>query len=72
MRPHEAAWALAFLMFAVAATSQVIGDLVGWTSSLARPYYVIGATLVVGWLGRVPTRLRKPLGKIALPHLRKV
>jgi hypothetical protein len=51
VRPHEAAWALAFVMFAVAAASQVIGDLVGWTPTLARLYYVTGATLVVGWLG---------------------
>jgi hypothetical protein len=51
IRPHEAVWALAFAMFAVAAGSQVVGDLWGWTPALARLYYVNGATLVVGWLG---------------------
>jgi hypothetical protein len=51
VRPHEVAWMLAFIMFAVAAGTQVIGDLVGWTPTMARLYYVTGATLVVGWLG---------------------
>lgn len=51
VRPHEAAWSVAFMLFAVAAGSQVIGDLAGWTPFLARLYYVAGATLVVGWLG---------------------
>ncbi|MCA9910823.1 MAG: hypothetical protein KC519_19340, partial [Anaerolineae bacterium] len=50
-RAYEAAWAVAFGMFAVAAGTQVWGDLVGWTATLARLYYVLGATLVVGWLG---------------------
>jgi heme/copper-type cytochrome/quinol oxidase subunit 1 len=50
MRPHEAAWALAFGMFSLAAGAQVLGDLAGWTPLLARVYYVLGATLVVGWL----------------------
>jgi len=50
-RPQEAAWSLAFLMFAIAAGCQVVGDLAGWTPTLARLYYVNGATLVVGWLG---------------------
>ena len=51
VRPHEAAWTVAFALFAVAAGSQVVGDLNGWTPWLARLYYVSGATLVVGWLG---------------------
>lgn len=50
-RPQEAAWTLAFMLFSVAALSQVVGDLRGWTPALARLYYVSGATLVVGWLG---------------------
>src|SRR5690606_27997172 len=50
-RPHEAAWSVAFVLFALAAGSQVVGDLRGWTPLLARLYYVSGATLVVGWLG---------------------
>lgn len=51
VRPQEAAWALAFVMFAIASASQVVGDIYGWTANLARLYYVLGATLVVGWLG---------------------
>jgi hypothetical protein len=51
IRPHEAAWGVAFAMFAIAAASQVVGDLWGWTPTLARLYYANGATLVVGWLG---------------------
>jgi hypothetical protein len=50
-RPHEAIWAVAFSMFAIAAGIQIVGDLAGWTEMLARFYYVLGATLVVGWLG---------------------
>ncbi len=51
IRPQEAAWTLAFAMFAVAAGSQVWGDMVGWSPFLAKLYYVFGASLVVGWLG---------------------
>ena len=50
-RPHEAIWAVAFSMFAIAAGIQIVGDVIGWTEMLARFYYVLGATLVVGWLG---------------------
>jgi hypothetical protein len=51
VRPHEVAWMVAFVMFAVAAGTQLLGDLTGWTPTMARLYYVTGATLVVGWLG---------------------
>jgi heme/copper-type cytochrome/quinol oxidase subunit 1 len=51
IRPQEAAWMVAFAMFSLAAGVQVAGDLAGWTPTLARIYYVCGATLVVGWLG---------------------
>lgn len=51
VRPHEAAWSVAFVLFALAAGSQAVGDVRGWTPLLARLYYVTGATLVVGWLG---------------------
>lgn len=50
-RPYEVVWAIAFAMFAVAAGIQVLADIIGWTALLARLYYVLGATLVVGWLG---------------------
>ncbi|MCB8982092.1 MAG: hypothetical protein H6657_32220, partial [Ardenticatenaceae bacterium] len=51
IRPQEAAWTLAFAMFAIAAGSQVWGDVAGWSPFLAKLYYVFGASLVVGWLG---------------------
>jgi heme/copper-type cytochrome/quinol oxidase subunit 1 len=51
VRPHEVVWALAFSMFSLAAGIQVVGDLAGWTVVMVRAYYVLGATLVVGWLG---------------------
>jgi heme/copper-type cytochrome/quinol oxidase subunit 1 len=51
IRPQEAAWTVAFAMFALAAGMQVAGDLSGWTPTLVRIYYICGATLVVGWLG---------------------
>ena len=38
IRPHEAAWTVAFAMFAVAAGSQFIGDVWGWTPALAQLY----------------------------------
>ena len=51
IRPQEAAWIVAFTMFALAAGLQVAGDLGGWTPTMTRIYYLCGATLVVGWLG---------------------
>jgi hypothetical protein len=42
---------VAFTMFALAAGIQVAGDIGEWTPTMARIYYICGATLVVGWLG---------------------
>jgi hypothetical protein len=49
-RPERALWAIAFLVFAIAASSEVIGSAAGWTPTLARIYYLAGAVLVVGIL----------------------
>lgn len=49
-RPDKIAWAIAFAVFAVAAGCEVVGAIWGWNPSLARLYYVTGATLVVGYL----------------------
>lgn len=49
-RPDKVAWAIAFALFAIAAGSEVVGALVGWSPLLARIYYVAGAVLVVGFL----------------------
>jgi hypothetical protein len=48
--PERLIWAGAFLIFTVAAASEVIGSAIGWTSTLARVYYLTGAVLVVGVL----------------------
>ncbi len=49
-RPDRNAWSLAFLVFAVAAASEVAGSMFGWSPMLARVYYLSGAVLVVGIL----------------------
>lgn len=49
-KPAGLVWTIAFAIFGIAAMSEVIGTLVGWTPLLARIYYVLGATLVVGYL----------------------
>ncbi|HST03699.1 MAG TPA: hypothetical protein VLQ48_03080 [Chloroflexia bacterium] len=51
-RPHELVWGIAFLMFAIAAGSQVYADAMGgWTPLTARLFYLFGAILNVGFLG---------------------
>lgn len=51
-RPHELVWGIAFLMFAIAAGSQVYADALGaWTPFSARIFYLFGAILNVGYLG---------------------
>ena len=49
-RPERITWAVAFIVFALAAGSEVIGATLGWTPILARIYYLSGAVLVVGVL----------------------
>ena len=49
-KPDKMMWTIAFAMFATAAGAEAFGALVGWTPLLARVYYVLGATLVVGYL----------------------
>ncbi|HEX8218150.1 MAG TPA: hypothetical protein VF914_02930 [Chloroflexia bacterium] len=50
-RPHELAWAVAFLLFAIGAACQVYADVTGgWNPLLARTYYLTGAILNVGFL----------------------
>lgn len=49
-KPERVVWAIAFAVFAIAAGSEVLGSLVGWTPALARIYYLSGAVLVVGLL----------------------
>lgn len=49
-RPNGLVWTIAFAVFGAAALCEVIGSLSGWTPLVARTYYVLGATLVVGYL----------------------
>lgn len=49
-RPNGLVWTIAFAIFGAAALCEVIGSLSGWTPFVARAYYVLGATLVVGYL----------------------
>jgi len=50
-RPDKVSWVIAFAIFAIAAGSEVVGELVGWTPLLARVYYLTGAVLVTLFLG---------------------
>ncbi|MFT4038646.1 MAG: hypothetical protein QM692_10740 [Thermomicrobiales bacterium] len=49
-RPERLIWTLAFIIFAVAAGTEVLGAAIGWSPLLARLYYLCGAVLVVGVL----------------------
>lgn len=51
-RTHELIWAVAFLMFAIAAGSEAYADIAGgWNSVTARLFYLFGGILNVGFLG---------------------
>lgn len=49
-RPDKIVWALAFLMFALAAGADAAGRSLGWSEPLARVYYATGPALVVMYL----------------------
>jgi len=49
-KPAGAAWTVAFGIFGAATLLEVVGTIGVWTPLLARAYYVLGATLVVGYL----------------------
>lgn len=49
-RPDKIAWAIAFGLFTFAAGAEVFGSATEWSPTLARVYYLAGATLVVGYL----------------------
>lgn len=50
-KPERWIWTVAFLVFGIAAGSEVLGSTIGWSPMLARVYYLTGAVLVVGLLG---------------------
>jgi hypothetical protein len=49
-RLHQLAWGLALVFYAVAASTEVMGALSGWTDPGFRLYYLFGAVLLVPWL----------------------
>jgi hypothetical protein len=49
-RPHQLAWGLALLFYAVAAFPEVTGSLSGWDDLEYRIYYLMGGILLVPWL----------------------
>jgi hypothetical protein len=49
-RPDKIAWLIAFAMFALAAGADAAGRELGWTTWLARLYYMTGPALVVAFL----------------------
>lgn len=49
-RPDKIVWALAFLMFALAAGTDAAGRSLGWNEGIARLYYATGPALVVMYL----------------------
>ena len=49
-RPDKVVWAIAFLMFALAAGTDAAGRSLGWNEVLARLYYATGPALVVMFL----------------------
>jgi hypothetical protein len=49
-RPHEAVWAIALLMYAVASLAAAVGVANGWTANEYRLYWLFGAVLNVPFL----------------------
>ncbi len=50
-RPHQAIWALALAMFALASLFESAGQTFGWSDATYKGYYLFGGLLNVGWLG---------------------
>lgn len=49
-RPHDAAWATAMAMFALASAAFAVGASTGWDEGTFRAFYLFGAVLNVPWL----------------------
>ena len=61
-RPHELAWTISLLMFAVASAALWLAEAGGWSGPTFRAFYLFGAILNVPWLA-LGTRL--PAGRTA-------
>jgi hypothetical protein len=49
-QPHELAWTIALVMFALASVALFLGDSTGWDGGTYRAFYLLGAILNVPWL----------------------
>lgn len=49
-KPHEAAWTVALVMFALASAALATGASTGWDRGTFRVFYLLGAVLNVPWL----------------------
>lgn len=49
-RPHEAAWTVALVLFALASAALATGASTGWDRGVFRAFYLLGAVLNVPWL----------------------
>jgi len=49
--PYQLAWAIGATAFAVAAGTELVAQLVGWSEPLYRAWYLTGAVWTAGWLG---------------------
>lgn len=49
-RPHEVAWTVALVMFALASAALSVGVTTGWDAPTFRVFYLLGAVLNVPWL----------------------
>jgi hypothetical protein len=65
-RPHQAAWAAALLMFAIASFAAAAGMVWGWNAWWFRSYYLFGAIINVPFLaaGTIYLLGPRPLGHI--------
>jgi MFS family permease len=59
-RPHQLAWALALLMFAIASFAAALGILGDWNPTLFRTYYLFGAIINVPFLAAGTVYLLAP------------
>jgi hypothetical protein len=50
-RPFQLIWTVGMLWYAIAAGSEALGGLLGWSEPLYKVWYLTGAVFVAGWLG---------------------
>ena len=50
-RPYQLIWMFGMLWYALSAGTEFLGGAYGWSESLYKAWYLIGAVWVAGWLG---------------------